>query len=271
MLRVAQHAERTDTGRRRGNNEDVYVARSPLFVVADGMGGAQAGEVASSTAVESLRGGIPAARAAPSSGCSTRSRRPTSGSTSSRSSNESYAGMGTTLTAAYVGENDVTIVHVGDSRCYRLRDGGLERLTVDHTLVEELVRQGRLDSGRGGRSPAAIDRDARARARGRRPLDATTYPARDGDVFLLCSDGLTDMVGEEQMLTVLTASPTCAPRRAGWSTWPTRRAAATTSRSSCSAWRTSRAAWGTRRPRRSPRTRCGAPCAGGRAAGRRPP
>ena len=60
MLRVVEHAERTDTGRRRGNNEDVFVARAPLFVVADGMGGAQAGEVASSTAVESLRGGIPA-------------------------------------------------------------------------------------------------------------------------------------------------------------------------------------------------------------------
>src|SRR6476659_8656036 len=112
MLRVAEHAERTDTGRQRKGNEDAYFARSPLFVVADGMGGAQAGEVASGTAVEVFQDGLP--------------------------------GMGTTVTAAYVGEDELAIAHVGDSRMYRLRGGSLERLTDDHTLVEELVRQGKL-------------------------------------------------------------------------------------------------------------------------------
>ena len=105
--------------------------------------------------------------------------------------------MGTTLTAAHVGEHDVTIVHVGDSRCYRLRDGELERLTVDHTLVEELVRQGRLAPEEAGDHP---QRSIVTRVLGPEALvrvDTHTFPARDGDVFLLCSDGLTTMLGEQ--------------------------------------------------------------------------
>ena len=86
MLRVAEHAERTDTGRQRRANEDAYHARSPLFAVADGMGGAQAGEVASATAVAALSGGLPGRRGhASSSGSRAPSRTPTSGSTRCRS------------------------------------------------------------------------------------------------------------------------------------------------------------------------------------------
>lgn len=203
MLRVAEHAERTDTGRHRRSNEDSYVARAPLFVVADGMGGAQAGEVASQTAIDVLRGGLPAA------GGSVEQRlRDVVQSANEKVyalsvSHVDYAGMGTTLTAAHVGEHDVTIVHVGDSRCYRLRDGALERLTVDHTLVEELVRQGRLAPEQVGDHPQrsivtrVLGPEAVVRA------DTHTYPARGGDVFLLCSDGLTTMIDERAVAATL--------------------------------------------------------------------
>ena len=158
MLRVAEHAERTDTGRHRRTNEDAYVARAPLFAVADGMGGAQAGEVASRTAVEVLSDGLPGGEGS----VEDRLRGIVQGANERihalSVADEERAGMGTTLTLAHVGERDVTVAHVGDSRCYRLRDGELERLTVDHTLVEELVRQGRLDP----EEPSSITRSARS-------------------------------------------------------------------------------------------------------------
>ena len=208
MLRVAEHAERTDTGRQRRANEDAYHARSPLFAVADGMGGAQAGEVASATAVEALSGGLP-------DGAGTVEQRLARAVQDANErihalsvADEDRAGMGTTLTAAYVGEAEVTIVHVGDSRCYRWRGGELERLTTDHSLVEELVRQGRLSPEEAEEHP---QRSIITRALGPEAVvqpDALTVPARAGDVFLLCSDGLTSMVHEADLRTVLADAPT---------------------------------------------------------------
>ena len=100
--------------------------------------------------------------------------------------------------------DEVTLVHVGDSRCYRWRDGELERLTDDHSLVEELVRQGKLTPGGGRGASAALDHHARARARGgRRAPTRSPSPARAGDVYLLCSDGLTSMVPEARIAEVL--------------------------------------------------------------------
>ena len=125
--------------------------------------------------------------------------------------------MGTTLTAAYVGENDVTIVHVGDSRCYRLRDGELERLTVDHTLVEELVRQGRLAPDEAGGHP---QRSIVTRVLGPEAvvhLDAHDLPGARRRRLPALQRRPHDMVGEQQMLTVLTAEPDlrAASRAAG--------------------------------------------------------
>ena len=134
MLRVAEHAERTDTGRQRRANEDAYHARAPLFAVADGMGGAQAGEVASGTAVDALAAGVPDGAGTVEERLGRVVQQANERIHALSVADEDRAGMGTTLTAAYV----------GDSRCYRLRDGALERLTTDHSLVEELVRQGRL-------------------------------------------------------------------------------------------------------------------------------
>jgi protein phosphatase len=203
MLRVAEHAESTDTGRHRRTNEDAYVARAPLFVVADGMGGAQAGEVASRTAVEVLGRGLPAGAGSVEERLCDAVQAANERIHQLSVADEGYAGMGTTLTAAHVGDHEVTVVHVGDSRCYRLRGGRLEQLTVDHTLVEELVRQGRLAPEEVGDHP---QRSIVTRVLGPEALvrvDTHTFPARSGDLFLLCSDGLTTMVGETEVAAEL--------------------------------------------------------------------
>ena len=144
MLRVAEQYAMTDTGRQRRANEDSLLARSPLFVVADGMGGAQAGEVASRIAVEYFQPGLGDAAA---TGAARWRGMPRAANTRIHElshANAEQAGMGTTLTAVYVGERGVAIAHVGDSRAYCLRDGELLRLTDDHSLVDELLRQGKL-------------------------------------------------------------------------------------------------------------------------------
>ena len=199
MLRIEDQAFRTDTGRQRNANEDSYFARPPIFVVADGMGGAQAGEVASKTAAEAFDRDLPA-------GSPEQVLRETI-EAANREINErakadpSLAGMGTTITAAIVNaqSEEVAIGHVGDSRAYRLRGGKLERLTRDHSLVEEMRRKGQLTDAQAEDHP---QRSIITRALGPEPeveVDLQTVPAAPGDVFLLCSDGLTTMIGEEQI------------------------------------------------------------------------
>src|SRR2546421_3185317 len=144
MLRVTEQAFKTDVGRQRTANEDSYFARTPIFVVADGMGGAQAGEVASKTATEAFDrdlGGVP-----PETALREVVQEANERIHRLAQSDASRAGMGTTLTAAVVkpDQEEVAIAHVGDSRAYLLRNGKLERLTTDHSLVEELRRKGQL-------------------------------------------------------------------------------------------------------------------------------
>ncbi|TMK74311.1 MAG: serine/threonine-protein phosphatase, partial [Actinobacteria bacterium] len=143
MLRIVEYAYRTDTGRQRNANEDAYFASVPLFAVADGMGGAQAGEVASRLAAESFE---PAQRGEESPEAYLRAIARTANSRIHRlaQADSSRSGMGTTLTAALVEDNEVSFAHVGDSRAYLFRGGELKLLTSDHSLVEELRRQGRL-------------------------------------------------------------------------------------------------------------------------------
>jgi serine/threonine protein phosphatase PrpC len=202
MLRVADHYAATDTGRQRRANEDSYLARPPLFVIADGMGGAQAGEVASRMAAEAFEPGLP--DGGPAEDGLARLVRDANGRIHAVSVDESrFAGMGTTLTAAYVGERDVAIAHVGDSRAYMLRDGDFERLTSDHSLVGELVRRGKLTEAQAEEHP---QRSIITRALGPEPeveVDTRTVSARTGDRFLLCSDGLTSMLHEREVSTLL--------------------------------------------------------------------
>jgi protein phosphatase len=201
VLRISEHFHASDLGRQRQGNEDSFFVRAPLFVVADGMGGAQAGEVASEMAVESFDRGLP--DGSPAEGLvqviEDANRR-----IHDRSRAESQrAGMGTTVTAAYVGEQEVTIAHVGDSRAYLLRDGKLARLTRDHSLVGELVARGKLTEEQAESHP---QRSVITRALGPEPdvqVDVDSYQARAGDVFMVCSDGLTSMVPEARVTEIL--------------------------------------------------------------------
>jgi protein phosphatase len=206
MLRVAEQYTGTDTGRQRRANEDSMLARPPLFVVADGMGGAQAGEVASRLAVESFQDGLP--DTADAEGSLAAYARAANVSIHELSqANAEHAGMGTTLTAVYVGAEEVAIAHVGDSRAYCLRGGALLRLTDDHSLVDELIRQGKLTAEEAVEHP---QRSVITRALGPEPeveIDTRSYRARDGDVYLLCSDGLTTMVSDERLAGILLAHP----------------------------------------------------------------
>jgi PPM family protein phosphatase len=198
MLRVAEHAELTDTGLQRRANEDAFFARAPLFVVADGMGGAQAGEVASATAIEVLAAGLGDGESVEQQ-LSAAVQQANAQIHALSVADDERAGMGTTITAAYVGENNVTLVHVGDSRCYRWRDGTLERLTDDHSLVEEMVRQGQLTPEQALEHP---QRSIITRALGPESVvepDGQTISARDGDLLLLCSDGLSTMISDDQI------------------------------------------------------------------------
>ena len=202
MLRIVDEAARTDTGRQRHANEDSYLARSPVYVVADGMGGAQAGEVASRIAADAFDSfEVPddkhEERLAQVAREANRKIFELASADSSRS------GMGTTLTGALVGDDEVSIVHVGDSRAYLFRDGELRQLTRDHSLVEELRRQGQLTSEEAEEHP---QRSIITRALGPErdvELDLHTHQARSEDIFLLCSDGLTSMVREDRLREIL--------------------------------------------------------------------
>src|SRR4051794_25823219 len=207
MLRVAESAYRTDTGRQRSANEDSFFARAPVFVVADGMGGAQAGEVASKIAAEAFEPGNQGDQPP-----ETYLRGVVEGANARifdlSEQDSSRSGMGTTLTAAFVQGDEVSFAHVGDSRAYVFRDGKLRRLTSDHSLVEELRRQGRLTEEQAEEHP---QRSIITRALGPEPsvnVDTMTFPARNGDVFLLCSDGLTTMVSDDEIREILVSSKT---------------------------------------------------------------
>jgi protein phosphatase len=206
MIRVAEHVARTDTGHQRATNEDSHLERAPIFVVADGMGGAQAGEVASQVAISHFSEEF-AAAGEDGDGAVDRLARAAHGANAEihalAEADSRRAGMGTTLTAAYVGGDEVFFVHVGDSRAYRLRQGVLERITEDHSLVEELLRQGRLTEAEAEEHP---QRSIITRALGPEPdvdIDTFTVDALAGDVYLLCSDGLTSMVGETAVEAIL--------------------------------------------------------------------
>ena len=201
-LVVIEEAHRTDTGRQRNANEDSYFAKPPLFAVADGMGGAQAGEVASRIAAGAFERGLDP-EAPPEGKLEGVAKSANREIHDLAQRDSSRAGMGTTLTAALLDSDEVSLGHVGDSRAYVLRGGELKRLTKDHSLVEELRRQGRLTEEEAEEHP---QRSIITRALGPEPdvnVDTMTVPAKPGDVFLLCSDGLTTMVGDERIASIL--------------------------------------------------------------------
>jgi protein phosphatase len=200
---VVDSAGLTQTGNVRRSNEDSFLLRSPLFMVADGMGGALAGELASRMCAEAFaeldlieHQGEEALRE--TIGIANRriwDRSRTDAETS---------GMGTTVTAALVGDGGVvSFAHVGDSRAYLLRDGALQRLSEDHSLVHELVRQGQLSEVEAEQHP---QRSVITRALGTDEevqIDTFSLQSKPGDVLLLCTDGLNTMVSEADIAAAL--------------------------------------------------------------------
>lgn len=202
-MRIGRAARLTDTGRRRMRNEDANVFEPPLFAIADGMGGARAGEVAAGIAAAALKDGRRDVLDEPSLEAiiAEANRRVWERSVA----DPSTAGMGTTMTVAFVDAPSEQIVfgHVGDSRAYRLRGGSLEQITTDHSLVAELVESGVLTPEEAERHP---QRSAITRAVGTEraiEVDVFTVPAEIGDLVLLCSDGLTDMLSENEIAAAL--------------------------------------------------------------------
>lgn len=198
------YAGSTDTGRVRPHNEDAFLVSPTVLAVADGMGGHAAGEVASRIAVDTL------ARVMRKPGKKTADEALTA---AIREANqvilerageyERFSGMGTTVTAASIITRELTIAHVGDSRAYILRDGRLTQLTEDHSLVHELMREGRLTPEEAANHP---QRSVITRALGTEPeleVDILEDLLHPGDVLLLTTDGLTSVVTDEAIQRTL--------------------------------------------------------------------
>jgi PPM family protein phosphatase len=202
IIRAVDFVQLSDTGRERRTNEDNAFAQAPLFAVADGMGGARGGEVASGIVVETLDGGMPDG-VPPEAGLAELTREANHRIHQQATSDAERSGMGTTLTAAYVGDGEVAFAHVGDSRAYRFRDGKLEQLTEDHSLVGELVRRGKLTPQQAEEHPQRSVITRALGPEGSVQVDSFSVGAQPGDVFLLCSDGLTSMVPVDTMDDIL--------------------------------------------------------------------
>ena len=204
----------TDTGRRRRQNEDAFVCDPPLFAVADGMGGAQAGELASRLAAAAIEEG---ARSLDGEQAVVGAVRTANARIFERALQDpAVAGMGTTATVALVDEHagTLTLAHVGDSRAYLFREGDLEQLTTDHSLVGELVRTGRLTEAEAAVHP---HRSVITRALGTEAdveVDTRTVELRAGDLVLLCSDGLSAMLRDDLIVQLLQETGADPPRAA---------------------------------------------------------
>lgn len=224
----------TDVGKLRDRNEDAidWDASLGLAMLADGMGGSQAGDVASRTALQSIKDDLRRALADVSRHGPRAYTREVRGAlvvelvrranqcvrkTASRDNR--LSGMGTTVVMVLVGPDYLTAAHVGDSRLYRVRGGNVERLTQDHSMVQELVMRGKMDAAQAARSR---HRNVITRALGKSPdveVDLAHHPVAAGDIFMLCSDGLTNMLSDAELGTVFEANPEdlgAAARDAVW-------------------------------------------------------
>lgn len=204
---VSEYAGVTDRGRVRRGNEDAFVMlpEEGIFVVCDGMGGAAAGEIASRLAADTAAAVLAQGPFGADSMREAVYRANTEVYERARRDRR-MEGMGTTLVAVLVGESAVCVAHVGDSRCYRWRGGVLQRLTQDHSLVEEQIRIGRMTREQARRSPM---QNVITRAIGTRAdvvPDIEELPFEDGDVFLLASDGLTRELSDAALSAILASA-----------------------------------------------------------------
>ena len=200
-MRIVDSATATHAGRVRRKNEDAYYAEAPLFAVADGMGGALAGELASRISVQTL--GELVAEGSDEERLAATVRLANTRVAERATSDPRASGMGSTVTAALVGPAGVAFAHVGDSRAYLWRGGVLTRLSDDHSLVAEWVKAGALAPEDAAAHP---QRSVITRALGadwQIDVDTWTTPARSGDVFLLCTDGLSGFVDDAAIAEIL--------------------------------------------------------------------
>jgi PPM family protein phosphatase len=194
---------KTDVGRARDMNQDSYLVEDPIFVVADGMGGHLAGDVASRTAIEKIV--EMAGQKSPGQPGALRSYVSEANRAiwSKGKEDPNLAGMGTTCTLIYLDGGIAHFAHVGDSRAYRLRGTQLEQLTEDHTLVERMVQEGRLRREDAPRHP---QRSIITRALGvdqTVDVDEFDEALRDDDRLLICSDGLSSMLDDAKIASIL--------------------------------------------------------------------
>lgn len=221
LISSLEMAKATHTGMVRSHNEDSIATDTEigLAVLADGMGGYNAGEVASgiATALISSETREALVRQAPhevdrATGSPFAKKlladiiaKANTSIFQSANSQPQYAGMGTTLVVALFCNNQMTIAHIGDSRCYRQRDGKLEQVTRDHSLLQEQIDSGLLTKEAAKRSQ---NKNLVTRALGIEPAveaEIHTHPAQEGDIYLICSDGLNDMVEDEDIEMTLGA------------------------------------------------------------------
>ena len=200
---VAASAAFSVKGARRKVNEDAILVAPPLLAVADGVGGHRAGEVAAALTLEALRRSLRAHEPNPVEALSDAVA--AANQLVYRRAERAYAGMASTLVAALLHHDVVTVAHAGDSRAYLLHDRSLRCLTADHSLVGGLVREGAIGMERARVHP---QRSVILRAIGRGPTvaaDIVSVPVAAGDLLLLCSDGLTDRLDDSQLEAVLAA------------------------------------------------------------------
>jgi protein phosphatase len=197
---------RTDVGKIRSRNEDSYLVDEPLFVVADGMGGHRGGNVASALTVETIRDAAPE-WGAPGGELTEAIRRANRVVFERSAGDKELHGMGTTATVLLTGDRNARIAHVGDSRAYLFREGALQQLTDDHTLVQQMVNDGKISADEAAIHPArnivtrglGLEKDVR--------VDELTLDVHPGDRVLLCSDGLTGMVEDDAIRQILERDP----------------------------------------------------------------
>jgi protein phosphatase len=189
----------TDIGQVREGNEDSFLVDDPLYAVADGMGGHRGGEVASNLALQTVQRLFDA-----NEGTLTEQVEEANRAVFARSQEDrAVAGMGTTLTAVLVNDAEVRLAHVGDSRAYLFRDGQLQPLTEDHTLVRRMVIEGEITEAEAEHHPHRSILTRALGVDGDVQVDEGVITMQDGDRLLLCTDGLTGMVSDEQILSVL--------------------------------------------------------------------
>jgi len=199
----------TDRGRKRASNEDAYgySIEAGVYVVCDGMGGAAAGEIASSLAVDEILRLLKARNQESTAELPTAAESAVTAANdaifSRAQRNHRLNGMGTTLVVMVTQDQHIWVLNIGDSRCYRLRRGRLEQITRDHSLVEEQVRMGRMTPREALQSPLKNVITRALGTQSRVTPDVFQFEAEPGDLFLLCSDGLTRELADGSIQSLL--------------------------------------------------------------------